>query len=142
MKIAGPERYKLSCDAQEFVVSCSRGTPKFSRLAPRRRPKPYVDPSRQTHLCGLTRQPMRTRLRIGFTATSENGYHGHAWRRNFRERGQQAMSFYRLGISTMTRGPAIAVSTAVATCGSIGFTNGHMPLPRTITAILRPSRFC
>src|SRR6266705_1847360 len=117
MKIAGPERYKLSFDAEEFVVSCSRGTPKFSRLAPRRRPKPYVDPRRQTHLCRVN--PAADAHSHPNRIHSENGYHGHAWRRNFRERGQQAMSFYRLGISTMTRVPAIAVSTAVATCGSI-----------------------
>src|SRR5262249_45104738 len=34
---------------------------------------------------GITRQPMRTRFRLGFTATGENGYHGYAWRHNFKE---------------------------------------------------------
>jgi len=28
---------------------------------------------------------MRTRFRLGFTATGENGYHGYAWRHNFKE---------------------------------------------------------
>src|SRR5215813_1684558 len=86
MKIAGPERYSLSFDAKKFVVACSRGTPKFSSLATSKRPKLYVvSVAGKLIYVGITRQSMRTRFRMGFTATGENGYHGYAWRHNFKE---------------------------------------------------------
>lgn len=86
MKIAGPERYKLSFDADKFVVSCSKGTPKFSGLATKKRPKLYVvSVDSKLIYVGVTRQSMRTRFRMGFKATGENGYHGYAWRHIFKE---------------------------------------------------------
>ncbi len=86
MKIAGPERYKLCFDADKFVVTCSRGTPKFSGLATRKLPKLYVvSIEAKLIYVGITRQSMRTRFRGGFTASGENGYHGYAWRHCFTE---------------------------------------------------------
>jgi len=84
MKITGPEHYKLSFDADKFVVSCSKGTPKFSGLATRKLPKLYVvSVDAKLIYVGITRQSMRTRFRGGFTASGENGYHGYAWRHSF-----------------------------------------------------------
>jgi hypothetical protein len=84
MKIAGPERYKLCFDTEKFVVTCSRGTPKFSGLATRKLPKLYVvSLEAKVIYVGITRQPMRTRFRGGFTASGKNGYHGYAWRHAF-----------------------------------------------------------
>ena len=78
MKIAGPERYQLSFDAEKFVVSCSKGTSKFSGLATCKRPKLYVvSVDGKLVYVGITRQSMRTRFRMGFTARGENGYHGY-----------------------------------------------------------------
>jgi hypothetical protein len=86
MKIVGPERYHLSFDAEKFGVICSKGTPKFSGLATSRRPKLYiVSVDRQPIYIGITRQPMRTRFRLGFKANGENGYHGYAWRHTHTE---------------------------------------------------------
>jgi len=34
---------------------------------------------------GVTVQKMRTRLRLGFTATGASGYHGYAWRKSFKD---------------------------------------------------------
>ncbi len=34
---------------------------------------------------GITKQAMRTRLRFGFTAAGRGGYHGYAWRNQYRE---------------------------------------------------------
>ena len=86
MKITGPERYKLSFDAENFAIVCSKGTSKFSGLATCKRPKLYIVSvdSRPVYV-GITRQRMRTRFRLGFKATGENGYHGYAWRHNFKE---------------------------------------------------------
>lgn len=86
MKIAGPERYKLSFDAKTFAVTCSRGTPKFSGLATAGLPKLYVVSIQAKPIyIGVTRQSMSSRLRTGFNATGESGYHGYAWRHKFRE---------------------------------------------------------
>lgn len=86
MKIDGPERYKLTFDADKFVVTCSRGTPKFSGLSTRRLPKLYVVSfNAKLIYVGITRQPMRSRFRGGWTADGENGYHGYAWRKTYTE---------------------------------------------------------
>src|SRR6266481_5091673 len=84
MKITGPERYKLSFDAAKFAVTCGRGTPKFSGLATSKRPKLYiVSVDGNPIYVGITRQSMRNRIRLGFSATGETGYHGYAWRHNY-----------------------------------------------------------
>jgi hypothetical protein len=86
MKIAGPDRYKLSFDTNTFVVTCNRGTPAFSGLATTRLPKLYiVSIGANPIYVGVTRQSMRSRLRLGFSATGESGYHGYAWRHKFKE---------------------------------------------------------
>ncbi|HMN41779.1 MAG TPA: hypothetical protein PKE29_13110 [Phycisphaerales bacterium] len=69
-------------DAVKYVVKCPKGSPKFSGLATRRTPKLYlVGQDHWPIYVGMTRQSMNTRLRMGFTATGESGYHGYAWRR-------------------------------------------------------------
>jgi hypothetical protein len=84
MRIVGPERYKLSFDAEKFAVTCSKGTAKFSGLATAKLPKLYVvSVEGQPVYVGITRQSMRVRFRTGFKATGENGYHGYAWRHRF-----------------------------------------------------------
>jgi hypothetical protein len=86
MKITGPERYHLSFDPHKFTVLCSKGTPKFSGLATRKQPKLYVvSVDNKLIYVGITRQQMRTRLRIGFTAKGKGGYHGYAWRKDLKE---------------------------------------------------------
>ena len=63
MRIAGPERYRLSFDPDSFAVSCSKGTAKFSGLAANRLPKLYVVSIEAKPIyVGVTRQPMRARL--------------------------------------------------------------------------------
>lgn len=86
MRIVGPERYTLSFDAETFTVSCSKGTARFSGLATAKLPKLYiVSVDAKPIYVGVTRQSMRTRFRMGFNATGENGYHGYRWRHNFRK---------------------------------------------------------
>jgi hypothetical protein len=86
MKIVGPERYVLSFDAEKFAVSCSKGTPKFSGFATSKLPKLYiVSVDHQLIYVGVTRQSMRARFRMGFSATGESGYHGYAWRHKYTE---------------------------------------------------------
>lgn len=86
MRIAGPERYRLSFDSNMFAVFCSKGTTKFSGLATTKLPKLYVvSIEAKPVYIGVTRQSMRARLSLGFNATGENGYHGYAWRHKFQE---------------------------------------------------------
>jgi len=84
VKLIGPERYKLSFDEKTFTVTCPKGTANFSRLACSKVPKLYIVSvdGKQVYV-GITKQAMRTRLRIGFTAVGKGGYHGYAWRRQY-----------------------------------------------------------
>lgn len=86
MKITGPEKYRLMCTASTFAVTCERGTPKFSKLASSTIPKLYaVCVERQPIYIGITKQPIRTRLRYGFSADGTTGYYGYSWRHKIAE---------------------------------------------------------
>lgn len=81
MKVEGPQIYELFFDCDEFRVRCSKGTAKFSGLATRTHPKLYVvSVKKRIIYVGITRQSLRSRLRLGFSANGKNGYHGYKWR--------------------------------------------------------------
>lgn len=81
MQIELVGRYKLSFDSSRFSVECPLGTDKFSGLATSGLPKLYiVSVDERPIYVGITRQPVRNRLRLGWSASGENGYHGYAWR--------------------------------------------------------------
>jgi hypothetical protein len=83
MHITGPERYKLTFDAKTFVVECSIGSPRFSGIAVSRKPKLYIASVANIPIyVGVTRQPIRNRLRFGWSASGKGGYYGYAWRHN------------------------------------------------------------
>jgi hypothetical protein len=93
MKVVGPERYKLSFDAKNFTVSCSKGTAKFSGLATSKLPKLYIVTIDERPIyVGVTKQSMRTRLRFGWKAVGKGGYYGYSWRRRFTEAGLDVWS--------------------------------------------------
>jgi hypothetical protein len=86
MDITNVGRYKLNFDAISFNIECPLGTAKFSGLATSNLPKLYVvcvDDHPNPIYIGMTKQPIRNRLRLGWNANGENGYHGYAWRRSF-----------------------------------------------------------
>ena len=84
MKIAGPERYKLSFDSNSFTAECEQGTSKFSKNATSRKPKLYIaSVNGKPIYVGITKQPIRNRLRLGWNAKGLNGYQGYAWRHQF-----------------------------------------------------------
>lgn len=86
MKITGPETYSLTCTASTFAVTCERGTPKFSKLASSRVPKLYaICAERKPIYIGITKQPIRSRLRYGFSADGRTGYYGYSWRHKIAE---------------------------------------------------------
>jgi hypothetical protein len=89
MNLTGPDRYALTFDIatdNRCVVRCAKGTPRFSGPASQRVAKLYiVSRDNWPIYVGITVQTMRARLRIGFTATGESGYHGYAWRRLFKD---------------------------------------------------------
>lgn len=89
MKLMGPERYELSFDSEKdnrCVVRCPKGTSRFSGLAAQKVAKLYVVSRENWPIyVGVTGQKMGTRLRLGFTANGETGYHGYAWRKLFKD---------------------------------------------------------
>lgn len=86
MKVTEIGRYKLSFDPHRFTVLCPLGTAKFSGLATSRAPKLYVVSVEEEPIyVGITKQSVRNRLRLGWTANGQHGYHGYAWRHEFRE---------------------------------------------------------
>ncbi|CAB3797387.1 hypothetical protein LMG28138_04236 [Pararobbsia alpina] len=81
MQIERVGRYKLSFDKDQFTVECPLGTDKFSGLATSALPKLYVVSALDRPIyVGITKQSIRNRLRLGWSATGKNGYHGYAWR--------------------------------------------------------------
>lgn len=83
MKIEGPEIYELAFTPTEFTVLCAKGTNKFSGLATSDVPKIYIASiNKKPVYVGITKQNVRNRLRFGWNAAGNGGYHGYAWRRN------------------------------------------------------------
>lgn len=81
MRIIGPDRYLLTITPTSFAVECAAGTAKFSGIATSRKPKLYVVAVDESPIyVGITKQPMRDRLRFGWKANGRHGYHGYAWR--------------------------------------------------------------
>lgn len=89
MNLIGPERYDLAFDTDidnRCDVRCAEGKPRFSGLASQKVSKLYVISREKWPIyIGVTVQKMGTRLRLGFTANGESGYHGYAWRKLFKE---------------------------------------------------------
>jgi hypothetical protein len=82
MRIEGPERYQLTFTPDAFTVLCAAGTDRFSGLATNKLPKLYIASiDNKPVYVGLTKQSIRSRLRFGWNARGEGGYHGYAWRR-------------------------------------------------------------
>ena len=72
MRINGPERYRLQFDSTDFQVTCAKGTSKFSGIAISKKPKLYIASVDEVPIyVGVTKQPIRNRLRFGRHALSE-----------------------------------------------------------------------
>jgi hypothetical protein len=89
MELVGPLRYRVSilpasADGGLFEVCDDQGRSKFSVPATSSVPKLYVVTGEQAPIyVGITKQSMRTRLRLGWTATGQTGYYGYKWRRGY-----------------------------------------------------------
>ena len=81
MRVTGPERYKLTFDANTFAVTCPKGTPNFSGSATSKKPKLYIASVEEKPIyVGVTKQSIRNRLRLRWKANGKGGYYGYAWR--------------------------------------------------------------
>jgi hypothetical protein len=81
LKIEGPQRYELSITPRSFTVLCEKKTNKFSGLATNKLPKLYiVSVGRKPIYVGMTKRPIRGRLRSGMEVDGRYGYQGYAWR--------------------------------------------------------------
>jgi hypothetical protein len=77
MRIEGPDRYRLTFSSEAFTVLCARGTHRFSGLATSDVPKLYIASIKNKPVyVGMTKQSIRKRLRLGWSAKGESGYHG------------------------------------------------------------------
>jgi hypothetical protein len=89
MNLEGPDRYYLTFDASTGDACTVRSHltgGRFSGLAVLRVPKVYVVVRDHWPIyVGTTVQRMGTRLRYGFTARGEGGYHGYEWRKQFKD---------------------------------------------------------
>lgn len=87
MLMSGPFKYRIQFDVNRIIsVEAPDGGTRFSGPANERVPKLYVvsNDSRPVYV-GVTKQPIRTRLRLGFQSDSGHGYHGYAWRHHLRQ---------------------------------------------------------
>jgi hypothetical protein len=81
MHWSGPESFGLALDSAQFQVTQPHGGRTFLGRATSRMPKLYVVASGgQIVYVGVTRQPLRTRLRLGWAADGRTGYYGYQWR--------------------------------------------------------------
>ena len=79
MRIQGPDRYQLTFTPHDFKVLCAKRTDKFSGMATSKFPKLYiVSIDNKPIYVGITKQSIRSRLRYGWSAKGEGGYHGYA----------------------------------------------------------------
>ncbi len=89
MQVEGPDRFTITIhpDGQPaFEILDANGGTKFSGRATSGVPKLYVVTAGALPIyVGITRQSMRTRLRLGWTATGQRGYHGYRWRHDHRQ---------------------------------------------------------
>ena len=78
MKLHGPDRFALTFNARQFQVLAPGGGSKFRGRASNREAKLYVFSFEGAPIyVGVTKQPMRARLRLGWNARGESGYHGY-----------------------------------------------------------------
>ena len=85
MKLLGPDRFDLTFDARDFKVASTSGETRFTGRSAGRIPKLYVMSAQgRPFYVGVTTQPMRARLRLGFKADGSTGYHGYKWRHSLR----------------------------------------------------------
>jgi hypothetical protein len=81
MQLQGPDRYQLTFTPEAFTVLCPKGTDRFSGMATSELPKLYIASiDNKPIYVGITKQSIRNRLRLGWNANGESGYHGYAWR--------------------------------------------------------------
>jgi hypothetical protein len=92
MKLTRPVRYHVSIvpgsKGRLFRIKDGAGKPKFSKPATSNLPKLYtvtVEGQEAPIYVGITKQSMRTRLRLGCTADGKGGYYGYAWRHKHKQ---------------------------------------------------------
>lgn len=84
MKVEGPQTYELAITPNSLVVTCEKGTSRFSGLATSKLPKLYIVSAKGKPVyVGFTKQSVGNRLRM--KADGRNGYHGYKWRRTHKK---------------------------------------------------------
>ena len=77
----GPDRFELEFDATSCAVVHANGAKTFTGRAASSWPKLYVVVAAGKPVyVGITRQSIRSRLRLGWKADGASGYYGYEWR--------------------------------------------------------------
>src|SRR2546428_11242082 len=86
MTLLGPDRFDLTFHARDFKVASTSGETQSTGRSAGRTPKLYVMSAQgRPFYVGVTTQPMRARLRLGFKADGSTGHHGYKWRHSLRK---------------------------------------------------------
>ena len=81
--LEGPDTVELEFDSANCRVIHPNKAPTFTGRASKAWPKLYVAVFNNAPIyIGITRQRISARLKMGWTARGESGYHGYAWRRH------------------------------------------------------------
>lgn len=88
MTLGGPDRYYMLVPKLRFTVKAALREQRFSHRASSHGSKLYVVHDHDFPIyVGVTKQPIADRLRLGWKADGEHGYHGYAWRHAFKSVG-------------------------------------------------------
>ncbi len=86
MNLSGPDIFPLIVSPERCQVSYPNGARTFSGRATSSTPKLYVVVTTEgIEYVGVTKQTLSSRIRLGWTATGDSGYHGYQWRHHIAE---------------------------------------------------------
>jgi hypothetical protein len=81
LRLEGPDGFELTFNAAKCAVAHPNGARTFTGRCARSWPKLYVIVAEtQPIYVGITRQSIRSRFRLGWSADGSTGYHGYRWR--------------------------------------------------------------
>jgi hypothetical protein len=84
MIITGPENFTLAINDTRSYALLPQSKGQLSNK--KKLPKLYIiSHNRKPIYVGITTQPIKSRLRYGFSAVGVGGYYGYAWRRKYKE---------------------------------------------------------
>jgi len=133
MQVEGPDRFTLSINpggSPPFEVRDVNGATRFSGRAASRLPKLYVVTAGALPIyVGITRQSMRARLRYGWSASGQGGYHGYPFRDHHTEATLDV--WYQVDPPVKSERPEVDIETVEAELVYLVRQHGQWPVFQT-----------